>query len=365
LTCNPTFVPAVKNLGSVLYAGGDYERAIKMFERELSLTKSPDPDTLLDLGDAYRDRAHSKSSATTRDNDLNQALAFYQKAIDIAPGMAAIYNHRGVYYFQQRQLERAETDIRHAIELKKDYAAAYYNLALVENELKKPAEAAEAFRGALQYETDSEYQKQIRQKLTALEALSPAAQGTQLEQAYALLSRHDWSRAADLLKQATTGYAAQDPVAYNNLGYALARQGLQKESIAAYARAVELDPELAEAQLNLGQARRLSGDLAGAEECLRQALKTSGGMNAGAHNALGLVYKARNHLAEAMAEYKLAIMQSGDTLPIAHLNLAIASEHADGHRGEAIAHYEQYLRQAPSGANAGYARNRLRALKAG
>ena len=62
----------------------------------------------------------------------------------------------------------AIVDYDKAIEHKPDYAAAYYNLALVEAKMKKLPQAKRAFEDSLRYETEPAYKEKVRAKLSEL-----------------------------------------------------------------------------------------------------------------------------------------------------------------------------------------------------
>ena len=71
--------------------------------------------------------------------------------------------------------------------------------------------------------------------------------------------------------------------------------------------------------------------------------------------------KQKGNINQAVKNYKLAILQSGDTLPVVHFNLGLALEHLDSMR-DAATEYKIYLAQAPQGLNARRARLRLKRL---
>jgi tetratricopeptide (TPR) repeat protein len=358
----PDYEPGWQNLGAILYRQRNYDQAIDCFSKALQLNGKPAADELISIADAYCDRAHFQDAANAQQSDLDKALEYYKEALAVAPEQASVHNHLGVFYYQCNNLQSAEDEIKQAIMLQNDYAAAYYNLALVEQKLHKLPEAAQALQDSLRYEPNPKYQQQARQKLS--EFGISADSGNYLTSSYELLSHSDWVGAEHILQLAVHGKGSADAVAYNNLGYALARQGKFANAIAFYHQALNLrSGDFPEAQYNLGQALRRTGDLAGARKSLRQAVVTAGGMNAPAHIALGLVYRQQNNLGQAASEYKLAIMQSGDTLPVAHFNLALTLEKDAGKRADAINEYELYLRQAPNGSNAATARARRAALK--
>ncbi len=90
------------------------------------------------------------------------------------------------------------------------------------------------------------------------------------------------------LRLATT--LRDDAAAFRDLGLALRRQGLHDEAVAAYRRAVALDPQSAEAQAALGDLFELSGDDKDAAQCFHRAAETDPDSESGRLNlARGLM----------------------------------------------------------------------------
>jgi tetratricopeptide (TPR) repeat protein len=90
------------------------------------------------------------------------------------------------------------------------------------------------------------------------------------------------------LRLATT--LRDDAAAFRDLGLALRRQGLHDEAVAAYRRAVALDPQSAEAQAALGDLFELSGDDKDAAQCFHRAAESDPDSESGRLNlARGLM----------------------------------------------------------------------------
>jgi tetratricopeptide (TPR) repeat protein len=110
-------------------------------------------------------------------------------------------------------------------------------------------------------------------------------------------------------------------------------------AIAAYRRALEIDPALPDAHLNLGRLRHEMGDLAAAEEHYRAAANARPDEPTPAFN-LGVVLQDRGRLAEAAAAYERALaLDSG--FADAHYNLAGIYETL-GSREAAFRHLRTY-----------------------
>ncbi len=110
-------------------------------------------------------------------------------------------------------------------------------------------------------------------------------------------------------------------------------------AIAAYRRALEIDPGLADAHLNLGRLRHEMGDLAAAEEHYRAAANARPDEPTTAFN-LGVVLQDRGRLAEAAAAYEQALALDG-RFADAHYNLAGICEIL-GRREAAFRHLRTY-----------------------
>ncbi len=63
--------------------------------------------------------------------DLDDAMAFYQKAVEVDPAYAAVYNDLGVIYEAKGWVDRAEDSYLKAINADPNYLSPYSNLALL------------------------------------------------------------------------------------------------------------------------------------------------------------------------------------------------------------------------------------------
>jgi protein O-GlcNAc transferase len=95
-------------------------------------------------------------------------------------------------------------------------------------------------------------------------------------------------------------------LAQNLLGVACRQNGWLADAIACLRRAVALDPEFFDAQVNLGNALLDAGDPQAALPCYRKALAVDP-QAASVHNNLGNLYRELRQPAEAMAAYRRAL----------------------------------------------------------
>ena len=112
-----------------------------------------------------------------------------------------------------------------------------------------------------------------------------------------------------------------------------------EEALAAYRRALELDPGLADAHLNLGRLLHEQGSTLEAEHCYRQALTARPGDATAAYN-LGVALQDLGRLEAAAEAYENAL-ELDRTLADAHYNLAGIYEEL-GQREAAFRHLRTY-----------------------
>lgn len=130
----------------------------------------------------------------------------------------------------------------------------------------------------------------------------------------------------------------------------------EKEALAAYRRALEIDPEYADAHCNLGALHfnQERSDLARA--CFRRALQLDPG-HPEANLNLGAILEGEGRDAQALRHYRAAL-ERDPHLAAVHLSLALLYEKRSLPRA-ARAHWRSYLRLESSGTWAEIARERL------
>lgn len=135
------------------------------------------------------------------------------------------------------------------------------------------------------------------------------------------------------------------PDALNLCGLAAYQEGGHQQAVEMIAKAVKINPGVAEYHSNLGMAWRALGDRAKAIKCYRQALALSA-RTPGLHYNLANVLKDDGQLEQAVREYEKALDLSPD-YPEAHNNLGAALR-ALGRLDEALAHHRQAVKLRPA-----------------
>jgi tetratricopeptide (TPR) repeat protein len=109
--------------------------------------------------------------------------------------------------------------------------------------------------------------------------------------------------AAHLQNQQSKATAREDAYRANNIGIALLEQFKHKEAADAFRRALQLDPGLVTARINLGIALFNVPDLPAAQKELQAAIAAAPTAPQ-PHYVLGLAAKTQNRTEEAIAEFQ-------------------------------------------------------------
>lgn len=132
--------------------------------------------------------------------------------------------------------------------------------------------------------------------------------------------------------------------AWFNLGVALASSGQTDRAIAAYRAALALEPASLPALRNLGRVLLQYGKLEDARIVFDEALRLDPD-NPKSHNDAGEVRRAAGRIPEAEAAFREALRLDPDYAP-AHYNLALVLATTE-RPAEAARHLENYLRLSP------------------
>jgi tetratricopeptide (TPR) repeat protein len=257
-------------------------------------TSTPSADDHIEQGMAYVEQGKR-----------DEAIAEFQKAIELEPDNADAYRNLGTVYVEQGKYEESVAAYEKAIELAPDFGEAYGDLAGVYTYLGRLEEAVAAGKKAIELAPD---------------------------------------------------YAT----AHNNLGFAYAEKGMLDEAVAEFQEAIRLDPEDPLPHVNLGLVYRNQGKLDEAIAEYEEAIKLDPD-DAEKYNSLAIVYYTQGKTDEAIATWKKAI-EIDPTNANSHKNLGIA--YADeGLVDEAIAAFEKYLELRPDADDRGAIEEKIAELQ--
>ena len=194
---------------------------------------------------------------------------------------------------------------------------------------------------------------------SAAELRIPASARKAFDEGMTAWQKRDYKQAAEKFEKSVADYPQYD-TAYNNLGVMYAHLGENEKSLAAFKRAVELNDKNADADRNLARLLIRQKDYPQAEELLKKALSVQ------APDATTLTMLAISEVQDGKPEEALKDAQKVHALP--HEGYAVVHYIAgevleEKHQTtEAVAEYNLYLKEAPSGNEAPLVKNALQRL---
>lgn len=321
----PDSAGAVGALGKVLYAYGQNQAAAACFERCRRLEPQQFEWTYLlavtrsDLGQTDAALVAFEAAAAMRPNDLPTAVRradllelsgersaaadALQHALQLAPDSAAVHYRLG-------RLASGQADggaIQHfeaALAVEPDYREAIYALA---QELRFVGREAEAEEQLERYESSRAALRRHYEDplIDAMDTVRSASAQQVFSDARASQDSGDLEGALALYVSALEidpNYAQ----AHVNLIVVYGQLNRHDEVARHYERAVSLNPSIAEAHYNYGVSLHLAADYSGAAAAFRKALAINP-QDANAHNNLANALENGRQDSEAARHYRLAI----------------------------------------------------------
>lgn len=264
---------ACNGLGNALSKKGQKNQAIALYQKALQINP------------VYKVARYDLGIALFDKGETEQAIAQYRTALKIDPDYAEARNNLGVALFAKGEKQEAFAQYRKALEIKPDYGEARYNLANALLQMGKREEAIAEYRKALQATPDD---ARIFNNL-----------------GIALATKGENAGAIAQFRQAL----AIDPDfvdARYDLGAALVKNGNLDDALAQYRKALEIKPDYAQARFGLGKVLLRKGDLDGAMACFDKNTATNSDPAPRWRN-LGNGFLQEGDLEEAMACYRQAI----------------------------------------------------------
>ncbi len=311
LACTSDNYIAHNNLGDALLKKGSVDEAIAHFQKALQI--KPD----------YAEAHNNLGDALLQKGSVDEAIAHCQRALQIKPDFAEAHNNLGDALFQKGSVDEAIAHFQKALQIKPDYAEAHNNLGNALFTKGSVDEAIAHYQKALQITPDSmeahnNLGNALFQKGSVDEAIVHYQKALQIKPGYAK--------------------------AHNNLGNALFTKGSVDEAIAHFQKALQIKPDYAEAHNNLGNALLKKGSVDEAIAHFQKALQIKPGY-AEAHYNLGNALFTKGSVDEAIAHFQ-KVLQIKPDFAEAHYNLGNALL-KKGSVDEAIAHYQKALQIKP------------------
>lgn len=106
----------------------------------------------------------------TQNKNLQEAIGFAQKALELAPGSANVMDTLGWLYYLNGSLDKAKNTLDSAINANADTSpSVLYHLGVVEKSLNNNSRAAALFEQVVKLERPSKYTEDARQQLLVLQ----------------------------------------------------------------------------------------------------------------------------------------------------------------------------------------------------
>ena len=240
--------------------------------------------------------------------NLDKAKAYWRQAIELGPPLAEVYFELGVVYNKDGQWEDAVHALRSAIQLRPERPAAHYQLARAYFKLGKSTEGdkelGEFQRLKTTYDQLSAQHTMIRQAPDASITLFRLARRHMREEKYAEASREF---------QKAIWHNPNMAEAYSGLGHAYMGLGRLDDALDAQHKAIELEPNMAEAHVAKGlillqRAEKSQGktDYEGALAACRKGIELNPELQVPTfiRTALGKAYLQENNLAQASRQFE-------------------------------------------------------------
>jgi tetratricopeptide (TPR) repeat protein len=216
---------------------------------------------------------------------VNEAITYFQNALQRQPGNAQARNNLGSALFQKGRVDEAITCFHQALQIKPDYAEAHYNLGVA---LLQKGSVDEAI---------AQYQKALQ--------IKPDYADAHVNLGLAFLQRGSLDEAITHYREALQ-IKPDHANAHNNLGLALFRKGNVDEAIGHLQKALQSEPDSANFHVNLATALLRKERVDEAIGHLQKAL-TNKADYADAHYGLGNAFLQKGSMAEAITHYQKAL----------------------------------------------------------
>jgi tetratricopeptide (TPR) repeat protein len=352
LACTSDNDTAHNNLGNDLLLAGQVDEAIAHFQKALQIK----PDYAL---------AHNNLGyALFQKGNVDEAISQYQTALQITPDSAEVHINLGNALFQKGSVDEAISQYQTALQITPDDAKAWYNLGNALLQKGGVDEAISQYQKALQIRPDyaeahNNLGGALFQKGKVDEAISQYQTALQIKPADA----EAYNNLGNVLLQtgkvdeAITQYQKalqikpDNAKAHYNFGNALVQEGRTDEAFTQYQKALQIKPDYAEAHNNLGYVLLQKGSVDEAIAHCQKALQIKPDY-AEAHNNLGNALLQKGSVDEAFTQYQKALQIKPDYAE-AHNNLGYVLLQK-GKMNEAIIHFQKALQIKPDYAEAHY-----------
>ncbi len=322
IAINPELAELQGTLGLAYIENGDIAKA------EAALAKTGSADTV--------DIRTLKALVLFKQNKNQEALAAFDKLLEMDQRNVAAHYYRGQVYTRMDNNSSAIAAYKKALEIEPNYAPANYEIGVIQYNSGKYNDAVASYQ-AVTAADPKNYQahanlassyRQLERYADANASYKLASEGIKTADLYSewgfcLGKVNEWNKAVERLQ--TAKEMSPTAIDNSNVGWAYYNSGaaktVAKDTAGAKAdyelgkaylvKAVEQDPKLAAAQLNLGSTHNGLGEFQLAVNVLKVALGLRSGWGL-ATNQLGLGYRGLGDMANAISMFKQVVDLNGN-----------------------------------------------------
>ncbi|CAF1274515.1 unnamed protein product [Adineta steineri] len=355
------------NLGYIKYCQGNYEQAIKYYEKTREIFEKPPPV----LGISYNNigEAHSQMG------EYSKALSFHENALEIGektlpanhPGLATSYNNIGGVYHDMGEYSKALSFYEKAYEIfEKTLPANHPSLATTYNNI------GEVYRQKGEYSKALSFHEKalgIREKSLLANHPSLANSYNNIGSVYNNMGEHSkalsfYDKTREIFEKTLPADHPSLAMSHNNIGLIYANMGEHSKALSFFEKALGIyektlpanHPSLAMSYNNIGSVYHNMGDYSTALSSFEKALgiyeKTLPANHpdlAISYNNIGGVYHNMGDYSTALSFFEKALGIYEKTLPANHPSLATSYNNIGlmyykmGEHSKALSFYEKSL----------------------
>jgi Tfp pilus assembly protein PilF len=333
----PKYGPAITNLGYVAWRKGDTGRAESMFNRAVEVDPLHTIEARNNIAQLLRDRARRSSSESEKKGYIGQAVTHLRTVLALDSNNLQAFATLAFIYYDLNMLEMAKLVGNQAVKKGEEIATGKFDEEKTEDRAGdkggKKGKKAKKEKVEAGEEEDGKLAKEV----------NVAGEGT----GYTLQMKENLA------------------LVFNTLGLVELKRKKISPAISQFKKAVEMNPKLAEARLNLAALSLNNRDYKTAEDNFRAVL-TMQPKNYEAVIGLGVALRGNKKIDDAEAQYNAA-QKLDSSNPASYYNLGLLyQEYKTGDKPvlqKAQDYYRQFLAKASGNTPDGLRRDAEKRIK--
>jgi len=214
------------------------------------------------------DEAVDRAMAALERKKFSEAQKILNRLMQTDPEYHMVLYGMGVFFAMQKQYDTAIEYFKKAVDAFPVFVEAHYNLAVAYKSIFDIANMIRAFRNVLDLtQPGTEYYESARDMIQMVEKSMRENNGPGLDafinaqdefdRAFSLMEKGDWKNAIKGFERSIRWHSTL-PQPYGNMGLCYAKMGNKQAALAAFERALEIDPNYEPAILNKDATEKLN-----------------------------------------------------------------------------------------------------------